>query len=111
MSSTVSTSPSIPIDPKTNSAVDAANGLVKLVVAAEAEPVVKADLEAQFDSYSHSPLIVGLTSIAGMMLTREHVTVDNTLLTVLVGAVVTGIGYAWQWASMRMRKPVKVTTP
>lgn len=91
--------------PSTNSAVAVSNNLAALANAAEANPIVKADLQAQFDSYSHSPLITGVASIVGMELTRQQITVDNTLLTVGVGLVVTGIGYAWQWVSMKMRKP------
>lgn len=106
MSSTVTT---IIAASATNDAVNDARGLITLAAAAEQNPVVKADLQAQFDSYSHSPVIVAAASVVGMMLTRQNITVDNTLLTVVVGLVVTGLGYAWQWASMKFNKPVKVT--
>lgn len=107
MSTTVTTI-ATPIATVTNDAVNASTGLITLATAAEQNPVVKADLQAQFDSYSHSPVIVALASVAGMLLTQRNITVDNTLLTVVVGLVVTGMGYGWQWISMKLNKPVKV---
>ena len=106
MSATITTTPT----PTTDRALAAATTLATLAATAEENPVVKADLQKQFDSYSHSPLIMAVASVAGMMLTRQNITVDNTLLTVLVGAAVTAIGYAWQWASIKFNKPVATVT-
>ena len=83
-----------------------------LATAAEQSPAVKADLQALFDSYSHNPLVAGLASIAGIMLAQQHINVDSTLLTVGIGLLVTAVGYAYQWASMKFRKPAVLgTTP
>jgi len=96
----------------TDVAVNVSHTAKDLLDAAEASPVVKADLETLFDSYSHNPVVAGLASIAGIMLAQEHITVDSTLLTVVIGLVVTGVGYGYQWLSMKMRKPVtQGTTP
>ena len=92
--------------PTTNRAVAVAQSLSSLAVQAEQDPIVKKDLQAQFDSYSHNPVIMALASMAGMALAQQHITVDNTLLTVAIGLVVTGVGYGYQWLSMRFRKPV-----
>lgn len=102
---TTITAPST-VAPATDKAVSTANDLINLAVKAEQVPEVKADLQAQFDTYSHNPIIMGVVTIIGVILTRQNITVDNTLLTVAVGLVATGVGYAWQWISMKIRKPV-----
>ncbi len=99
------TTASPPISPSTNTAVATAQSAIDLATKAELNPVVKADLQTLFDSYSHNPVVGGVVTIAGVLLAQHNITIDNTLLTVAIGVVVTGVGYAWQWASMRMRKP------
>ena len=94
--------------PVTDTAVSQSASLTGLVAAAEDDPTVMSALQKQFDSYSHNPLIAGITSIAGVMLTRQHITVDNTVLTVAVGIAVTVAGYLYQMISMKLNKP-KVT--
>lgn len=88
---------------RTDRAVAVATTVRTLMNAAEQDPTIKADLQTAFDSYSHNPVIAGLASIAGIMLAQQHINVDSTILTVVIGVVVTGIGYGWQWASMKMK--------
>jgi predicted acyltransferase len=90
----------------TDRVVKAAQSAADLATSAEQIPAVKAELQTLFDSYSHSPIVAGLVPVVAGFLTQEHVTVDSTLLTVGIGLVVTGIGYAWQWLSMKINKPV-----
>lgn len=89
--------------PASDRAVAVSATVQNLVTAAEADPVIKADLQTAFDSYSHNPVIAGLASVAGIMLAQQHVSVDSTALTVVIGVVVTGAGYGWQWASMKLK--------
>lgn len=109
MSQSVPAVEALAVAAATTEAVKDATTFVALANAAEANPVVKADLQAQYDSYSHSVPIVAIAGVAGMYLAQHNLTVDNTLLTVAVGLAVTGIGYAWQWVSMKVRKPVTAT--
>ena len=87
----------------TDRAVAVSATVQNLVNAAEQDPTVKADLQTAFDSYSHNPVIAGLASIAGIMLAQQHISVDSTVLTVVIGVIVTGLGYGWQWASMKLK--------
>lgn len=89
------------LTPQTDHVVAASQTAADLLNAAEQSPAVKADLQSMFDSYSHNPLIAGLASVAGIMLAQQHISLDSTALTVLIGLGVTGIGYAYQWLSMK----------
>jgi len=109
MSATIQTDQNQPT-PETDRIVAAASDLAKLAAAAEESPVGKADLQAQFDTYSHSSLVVGVASMIGLILSQQKISVDNTLLVVGVGITTTAIGYAWQWVSMKIRKPVTTIT-
>ena len=95
------------VAPATEHVVAAAQTAQDLLDAAEKSPTVKADFQSMFASYSHNPIVMGLVPIIGGLLTQEHITVDSTLLTVSIGLAVTGLGYAWQWASMKFNKPVE----
>lgn len=96
--------------PITDNAINkAAQGLAGLVATAEQVPIVKTTLQTQFDSISHSsaaPIILALAGVVGSWLTQKNITVDNQLIVVAIGAALTGAGYAWQWISMKLRKPV-----
>jgi hypothetical protein len=85
--------------------VNKAQTAIDLVQSADNNPVIKADLQTLFDSYSHNPIVMGLVPVLAGFLTQEKITVDSTLLTVAVGAAVTGAGYLYQYISMKMRKP------
>lgn len=95
------------LTPSTDQAVNAANSAIGLAEAAETNPVVKADLQTLFDSYTHAGSIVpGIAALVGMALAQHGITADNFVLTIAVGLAVTGISYVAQWASMKTRKPV-----
>lgn len=106
--STTTTAPSS--SPIADNAISISNNLVELAQAAEADPVVKAALQAQFDSISHSPLVLALVPIVATWLTQKHITADNQVLALGIGAAIAGIGYGFQWISMKLRKPVTTTT-
>lgn len=104
MSTTTTTS--LNVQPTaTDTAVAVSKTGMDLFNQAEANPVVKADLQSLFDSYSHSPIIAGLVPVVAGLLAQKQITVGNQLLTIGIGVAVTAIGYAWQWASMKINKP------
>jgi hypothetical protein len=110
MSATTTPQPSV--TPTTDRAVSAANSLISLAQRAEQAPIVKSDLQAMFDSYSHSsaaPLILSLATVSGAWLAGHNIVADNMLLVVVIGSALTGIGYVWQWAAMKLTKPVMPT--
>ena len=108
--STTTLTPAVPVSPSTNAAVSVSRTAGDLFNAAEQNPVVKADLQTMFDSYSHNPIIAGIVSLVGIELTQHNLTVDTQLLTIGVGLAVTFVGYAWQWISMKMNKPATPVT-
>jgi hypothetical protein len=100
--------------PVTDNAINkAAQGLAGLVATSEQIPLVKTTLQTQFDSISHSsaaPLILALAGVVGTWFTQRGITVDNQAIVVSIGAALTGAGYAWQWISMKLRKPVSTVS-
>src|SRR5579859_1083386 len=97
------TTPTVIVAPETQHVVATAQVAQDLMDAAEQSPVVKADFESMFATYSHNPIVMGLVPIVGGLLTQQHVTVDSTLLTVAIGLAVTGAGYLYQWVAMRFK--------
>ena len=97
--------------PATTRAVASAQTAQDLVVAAEQNPQVKADLQSLFDSYSHNPVIAGLASVAGIILAQQHVNVDSMLLTIAIGLAVTALGYLWQFVAMKLNKTAMPPPP
>jgi hypothetical protein len=95
----------------TDKAVSNSNNLLSLVQAAADDPQVEQILHSQFDSYSHSPIGIALTGIVTTELVQHNITVDSSLVSLAVGAGLVAVGYAWQWASMLMNKPIVPTTP
>lgn len=93
------------VTPATTTAISASQTATDLLNAAEQNPVVKADLQSLFDSYSHSAAITGGALIAGALLAQRGITVDNTLLTVVIGLVSSGVIYGAQWVAMKFSKP------
>ena len=106
MSQTITAAPTVTVTPLTERVVAASQTAQDLVDAAEKSPVVKADLQSLFASYSHNPLVMGLVPIVGGLLTQEHITVDSTLLTVVIGLAVTIVGYFYQWIAMKLNQPL-----
>lgn len=106
--------PTSSVSPSTDRAITVAVGLAHLVQTAETIPVVKADLEAQFDSISHSsaaPIILAIAGVIGSWLTGHGIPADNMILVVAVGGVVTAVGYGWQAVMIRWNKPVAAGKP
>lgn len=96
--------------PGTNRIVKAANDANDLYVAAEANPVAKADLQTLFDSISHggalSPgLTAYLVTTIGAGLQQQGITLDSQLLALLIGIASTVASYAWQWITIKLGKP------
>jgi hypothetical protein len=95
--------------PETDSVLKNTQSLLGLVVQTEANPIVKAKLEAQYDTISHSasaPIILAVAGLIGAALAQQHIAVDDQLIAVAIGALMTGAAYAWQWISMKINKPV-----
>ena len=97
--------PTVIVSPQTERVVAISRTAQDLMDAAEQSPAVKSDLQAMFVSYSHNPIVAALASVAGILLAQQHVTVDSTALTVVIGLAVAGCGYGWQFVSMKMSKP------
>ncbi len=98
--------------PITDRAINVAQGVAGLAEQAETIPIVKTTLEAQFATLSHTAMFPFLAAAAGMIgsnLSEHHITVDNQLIVVALGGLVTGAAYVWQWAMIRWNKPVAVT--
>ena len=92
--------------PGTNRVVRGAQTAQELFNAAEQNPVAKADLQMLFDSISHgAPWTGGLVTIAGIELAQHNITVDNQLLTLVIGGAATLASYAYQWVRIKMTKP------
>ena len=94
--------------PSTDRAVEISKTANDLFNAAESNPIAKADLQALFDSISHGGAVTpALVAMLAAELAQHNITLDNQLLTLLVGVAVAGASYLWQWAMIKLNKPTK----
>lgn len=102
--------PSMPVAAATNRAVQVSATANDLFHAAEADPIVKADLQTVFDSISHMGAIVpALVLIVGRELARQGMDLDQQLLTLFVGAGLAVLSYLAQWLMIKLKKPTIAT--
>jgi hypothetical protein len=96
--------------PVTDAAISETQGAIELAERADANPEIARVLDAYFGQISHTPAAQGLALFLGLLATQQHLTVDQSLLSLAAAVLLTGFGYGWQIVSKWLAKR-KVAAP
>lgn len=92
----------------TDIAVATSNSGPALVAKAEANPAVMTNLQNVFDSISHGGALAPFIPFIAGWLVSQNIKIDPGTLLVICGVASVVFSYAWQWISIKIRKPPAV---